>query len=122
MDPAGGLYLCRMWSLLQRAIKIYYYDYKTMKVSFQINLRWRWIVMGTIVVHFAIWLVFAVFWYITALAHYDFEPNPPNKTCVTGGKDFVTIFLASVEAQVIIFQIQNIIFKHTGILAISKEG
>ncbi|XP_022837561.1 ATP-sensitive inward rectifier potassium channel 10-like isoform X2 [Spodoptera litura] len=64
-----------------------------------INLRWRWIVIGTIVVHFAIWLVFAVFWYITALAHYDFEPDPPKKTCVTGGKDFVTIFLASVEAQ-----------------------
>ncbi|XP_053620255.1 ATP-sensitive inward rectifier potassium channel 1-like isoform X2 [Plodia interpunctella] len=64
-----------------------------------INLRWRWIVMGTVVVHFAIWLVFAVFWYITALAHYDFEPNPPKRTCVTGGKDFVTIFLASVEAQ-----------------------
>ncbi|XP_060807883.1 ATP-sensitive inward rectifier potassium channel 1 [Amyelois transitella] len=64
-----------------------------------INLRWRWIVMGTVVVHFAIWLVFAVFWYITALAHYDFDPNPPKKTCVTGGKDFVTIFLASVEAQ-----------------------
>ncbi|CAH0697276.1 unnamed protein product [Spodoptera exigua] len=64
-----------------------------------INLRWRWIVIGTIVVHFAIWLVFAVFWYITALAHYDFEPDAPKKTCVTGGKDFVTIFLASVEAQ-----------------------
>lgn len=64
-----------------------------------INLRWRWIVIGTIVVHFAIWLVFAVFWYITALAHYDFEPDPPKKTCITGGKDFVTIFLASVEAQ-----------------------
>lgn len=56
--------------------------------------------MGTVLVHFAIWLVFAVFWYITALAHYDFEPNPPNKTCVTGGTDFVNIFLASVEAQV----------------------
>ncbi|KAL0860284.1 hypothetical protein ABMA27_009701 [Loxostege sticticalis] len=64
-----------------------------------INLQWRWIVMGTVLVHFAIWLVFAVFWYITALAHYDFEPNPPNKTCVTGGTDFVNIFLASVEAQ-----------------------
>ncbi|XP_063834075.1 ATP-sensitive inward rectifier potassium channel 1-like [Ostrinia nubilalis] len=64
-----------------------------------INLQWRWIVMGTVLVHFTIWLVFAVFWYITALAHYDFEPNPPNKTCVTGGKDFVNIFLASVEAQ-----------------------
>ncbi|KAJ8708506.1 hypothetical protein PYW07_010631 [Mythimna separata] len=64
-----------------------------------INLRWRWIVIGTIVVHFAIWLVFAVFWYIAALAHYDFEPDPPKRTCVTGGKDFVTIFLASVEAQ-----------------------
>ncbi|XP_037300368.1 ATP-sensitive inward rectifier potassium channel 1 isoform X2 [Manduca sexta] len=64
-----------------------------------INLRWRWIVIGTIVVHFTIWLVFAVFWYITALAHYDFEPDPPKRTCVTGGKDFVTIFLASVEAQ-----------------------
>ncbi|CAD0205712.1 unnamed protein product [Chrysodeixis includens] len=64
-----------------------------------INLRWRWIVIGTIVVHFAIWLVFAVFWYITAMAHYDFEPDPPKRTCVTGGKDFVTIFLASVEAQ-----------------------
>ncbi|CAB3225693.1 unnamed protein product [Arctia plantaginis] len=64
-----------------------------------INLRWRWIVTGTIVVHFAIWLVFAVFWYIAALAHYDFEPDPPKRTCVTGGKDFVTIFLASVEAQ-----------------------
>ncbi|CAH2057916.1 unnamed protein product, partial [Iphiclides podalirius] len=64
-----------------------------------INLRWRWIVIGTVVVHFAIWLVFAVFWYITALAHYDLEPDPPKRTCVTGGKDFVTIFLASVEAQ-----------------------
>ncbi|CAG5006697.1 unnamed protein product [Parnassius apollo] len=64
-----------------------------------INLRWRWIVIGTVVVHFAIWLVFAVFWYIAALAHYDFEPDPPKRTCVTGGKDFVTIFLASVEAQ-----------------------
>ncbi|XP_047539446.1 inward rectifier potassium channel 2-like [Vanessa atalanta] len=64
-----------------------------------INLRWRWIVIGTVVVHFAIWLVFAVFWYITALAHYDFEPEPPQRACVTGGKDFVTIFLASVEAQ-----------------------
>nr|QPF20441.1 inward rectifier potassium channel 3B [Chilo suppressalis] len=64
-----------------------------------INLRWRWIVLGTVVVHFTIWLVFAVFWYMTALAHYDLDPNPPNKTCVTGGKDFVTIFLASVEAQ-----------------------
>ncbi|GBP03564.1 Inward rectifier potassium channel 2 [Eumeta japonica] len=64
-----------------------------------INLRWRWIVIGTILVHFAIWFVFAVFWYITALAHYDFEPDPPKKACVTGGKDFVTIFLASVEAQ-----------------------
>lgn len=64
-----------------------------------INLRWRWIVIGTMVVHFAIWLVFAVFWYISALAHYDFEPDAPKKTCVTGGKDFVTIFLASVEAQ-----------------------
>ncbi|XP_072946295.1 G protein-activated inward rectifier potassium channel 3-like isoform X2 [Epargyreus clarus] len=64
-----------------------------------INLRWRWIVIGTVVVHFAIWLVFAVFWYITALAHYDFEPDPPKRTCVTGGTDFVTIFLASVEAQ-----------------------
>ncbi|CAH0759539.1 unnamed protein product [Diatraea saccharalis] len=64
-----------------------------------INLRWRWIVLGTVVLHFTIWLMFAVFWYITALAHYDLEPNPPNKTCVTGGKDFVTIFLASVEAQ-----------------------
>ncbi|XP_045540211.1 ATP-sensitive inward rectifier potassium channel 11 [Papilio machaon] len=64
-----------------------------------INLRWRWIVIGTVVVHFAIWLVFAVFWYVTALAHYDFEPDPPSRSCVTGGKDFVTIFLASVEAQ-----------------------
>ncbi|XP_041972381.1 ATP-sensitive inward rectifier potassium channel 10-like [Aricia agestis] len=64
-----------------------------------INLRWRWIVIGTVVMHFAIWLVFAVFWYITALAHYDFEPEPPSRTCITGGKDFVTIFLASVEAQ-----------------------
>ncbi|CAH2098512.1 unnamed protein product [Euphydryas editha] len=64
-----------------------------------INLRWRWIVISTVVIHFAIWLVFAVFWYITALAHYDFEPEPPQKSCVTGGKDFVTIFLASVEAQ-----------------------
>ncbi|VVC92701.1 unnamed protein product [Leptidea sinapis] len=64
-----------------------------------INLRWRWIVIGTVVIHFAIWLVFAVFWYITALAHYDFEPEPPQRLCVTGGKDFVTIFLASVEAQ-----------------------
>ncbi|XP_052742465.1 ATP-sensitive inward rectifier potassium channel 11-like [Bicyclus anynana] len=64
-----------------------------------INLRWRWIVMGTVIVHFAIWLVFAIFWYITALAHYDFEPEPPQRSCVTGGKDFVTIFLASVEAQ-----------------------
>ncbi|CAG4972362.1 unnamed protein product [Colias eurytheme] len=64
-----------------------------------INLRWRWIVMGTVFLHFAIWLVFAVFWYITALAHYDFEPEPPQRLCVTGGKDFVTIFLASVEAQ-----------------------
>ncbi|CAH0715147.1 unnamed protein product, partial [Brenthis ino] len=64
-----------------------------------INLRWRWIVIGTVVVHFAIWLVFAVFWYISALAHYDFEPEPPQRACVTGGKDFVTIFLASVEAQ-----------------------
>ncbi|CAK1547576.1 unnamed protein product [Leptosia nina] len=64
-----------------------------------INLRWRWIVMGTVCLHFAIWLVFAVFWYITALAHYDFEPEPPQRPCVTGGKDFVTIFLASVEAQ-----------------------
>ncbi|XP_068624172.1 ATP-sensitive inward rectifier potassium channel 11-like [Battus philenor] len=64
-----------------------------------INLRWRWIVIGTVVVHFAIWLVFAVFWYVTALAHYDFEPDPPKRSCVTGGKDFVTIFLASVEAQ-----------------------
>lgn len=60
--------------------------------------------MGTVVVHFAIWLVFAVFWYIAALAHYDFEPDPPHKSCITGGKDFVTIFLASVEAQV---QISN---------------
>ena len=67
---------------------------------FKINLRWRWIVIGTVVVHFTIWLVFAVFWYITALAHYDFEPEPPKRACVTGGKDFVTIFLASVEAQV----------------------
>ncbi|XP_026735444.1 inward rectifier potassium channel 4-like isoform X2 [Trichoplusia ni] len=33
------------------------------------------------------------------MAHYDFEPDPPKRTCVTGGKDFVTIFLASVEAQ-----------------------
>ncbi|CAF4956610.1 unnamed protein product [Pieris macdunnoughi] len=64
-----------------------------------INLRWRWIVMGTVCIHFAIWLVFAVFWYISALAHYDFEPEPPQRLCVTGGKDFVTIFLASVEAQ-----------------------
>ncbi|KAJ2944899.1 hypothetical protein O0L34_g1791 [Tuta absoluta] len=64
-----------------------------------INLRWRWIVLGTIVTHFAIWLIFAVFWYIASLAHYDFSPNPPDKLCVTGGKDFVTIFLASVEAQ-----------------------
>ncbi|KAJ0171653.1 hypothetical protein K1T71_012416 [Dendrolimus kikuchii] len=64
-----------------------------------INLRWRWIVIGTVVVHFLIWLVFAMFWYITALAHYDFEPDPPKRSCVTGGKDFVTIFLASVEAQ-----------------------
>ncbi|XP_052749447.1 G protein-activated inward rectifier potassium channel 4-like isoform X2 [Galleria mellonella] len=64
-----------------------------------INLRWRWIVIGTVVVHFAMWLLFAVFWYITALAHYDFEPNPPKRTCITGGNDFVTIFLASVEAQ-----------------------
>ncbi|XP_049881027.1 ATP-sensitive inward rectifier potassium channel 11-like isoform X2 [Pectinophora gossypiella] len=64
-----------------------------------INLRWRWIVLGTVVVHFTIWLVFAVFWYITALAHYDFAPDPPLKTCVTGGTDFLTIFLASVEAQ-----------------------
>ncbi|XP_050676035.1 G protein-activated inward rectifier potassium channel 3-like [Leptidea sinapis] len=64
-----------------------------------INLRWRWIVIGTVVIHFAIWLVFAVFWYITALAHYDFEPEPPQRLCVTGGKDFVTIFLASVESQ-----------------------
>ncbi|XP_034826029.1 ATP-sensitive inward rectifier potassium channel 11-like isoform X1 [Maniola hyperantus] len=64
-----------------------------------INLRWRWIVIGTVIVHFAIWLVFAVFWYISALAHYDFEPEPPQRSCVTGGKDFVTIFLASVEAQ-----------------------
>ncbi|XP_013145558.1 PREDICTED: G protein-activated inward rectifier potassium channel 2-like [Papilio polytes] len=64
-----------------------------------INLRWRWIVIGTVIVHFAIWLVFAVFWYVTALAHYDFEPDPPSRSCVTGGKDFVTIFLASVEAQ-----------------------
>ncbi|KAI8423444.1 hypothetical protein MSG28_012576 [Choristoneura fumiferana] len=64
-----------------------------------INLRWRWIVIGTVVVHFGIWLVFAVFWYITALAHYDFEPDPPKRACITGGKDFVTIFLASVEAQ-----------------------
>ncbi|KOB64842.1 Inward rectifier potassium channel [Operophtera brumata] len=67
-----------------------------------INLRWRWIVSGTIVVHFAIWLVFAVFWYIAALAHYDFEPDPPKRTCVTGGHDFLTIFLASVEAQLIL--------------------
>ncbi|KAM3957242.1 LOW QUALITY PROTEIN: ATP-sensitive inward rectifier potassium channel 11 [Aphomia sociella] len=63
-----------------------------------INLRWRWIVMGTVVLHFTLWLIFAVFWYITALAHYDFEPNPPGRTCITGA-DFVTIFLASVEAQ-----------------------
>lgn len=53
-------------------------------------------------VHFAIWLVFAVFWYIAAYAHYDFEPDPPARTCVTGGHDFLTIFLASVEAQVCI--------------------
>ncbi|XP_063544621.1 ATP-sensitive inward rectifier potassium channel 11-like [Cydia strobilella] len=64
-----------------------------------INLRWRWIVIGTVVVHFTMWTVFALFWYITALAHYDFEPDPPNRPCITGGKDFVTIFLASVEAQ-----------------------
>ncbi|XP_059056072.1 ATP-sensitive inward rectifier potassium channel 11-like [Achroia grisella] len=64
-----------------------------------INLRWRWIVIGTVVTHFAMWLLFAVFWYMTALAHYDFEPNPPNRPCITGGNDFVTIFLASVEAQ-----------------------
>ncbi|XP_061705035.1 ATP-sensitive inward rectifier potassium channel 11-like [Cydia pomonella] len=64
-----------------------------------INLRWRWIVIGTVVVHFTMWAVFALFWYITALAHYDFEPDPPNRPCITGGKDFITIFLASVEAQ-----------------------
>ncbi|KAG7296778.1 hypothetical protein JYU34_020716 [Plutella xylostella] len=64
-----------------------------------INIRWRWIVWGTVFVHFAIWLVFAGFWYIAALAHYDFEPDPPRKTCITGGNDFTTIFLASVEAQ-----------------------
>ncbi|XP_047996702.1 ATP-sensitive inward rectifier potassium channel 11-like [Leguminivora glycinivorella] len=64
-----------------------------------INLRWRWIVIGTVVVHFTMWAVFALFWYMTALAHYDFEPDPPNKPCITGGKDFITIFLASVEAQ-----------------------
>lgn len=64
-----------------------------------INLRWRWIVTGTVIVHFTIWLVFAIFWYIASLAHYDFEPDPPQKACITGGKDFVTIFLASVEAQ-----------------------
>nr|XP_032521974.1 ATP-sensitive inward rectifier potassium channel 11-like isoform X2 [Danaus plexippus plexippus] len=64
-----------------------------------INLRWRWLVVGTVVVHFSIWLVFAVFWYVTAMAHYDLGPEPPQRTCVTGGTDFVTIFLASVEAQ-----------------------
>ncbi|CAG9568453.1 unnamed protein product [Danaus chrysippus] len=64
-----------------------------------INLRWRWLVVGTVVVHFSLWLVFAVFWYVTALAHYDLGPEPPLRTCVTGGTDFVTIFLASVEAQ-----------------------
>lgn len=50
--------------------------------------------------HFALWLVFAMFWYVASLAHYDFEPDPPQRACITGGKDFVTIFLASVEAQV----------------------
>ena len=68
-----------------------------------IELSWSWTIFWFSASFFLSWLLFAIVWYLIALAHGDFDPetlkNDDHAVCVDNVHDFTTAFLFSVETQ-----------------------
>lgn len=75
---------------------------------FQIDEQWRYVIIIFAFSFFALWILFAVLWYLIAHAHgdLDFDPVTGERLsdgpvpCVQGCHNFAAFLLFSIETQV----------------------
>lgn len=72
---------------------------KSFDLLFQINSKWRFLILLMVFSHVVFWLVFAAIWYAVATSYAD-DIGDGKEHCVTGTSSFAGLLMMSVETQV----------------------
>ena len=66
-----------------------------------IELSWSWTFFSFCTSFYVSWLMFAIVWYLLAVAHGDIDVNKPENhiNCVDNLESFTSAFLFSLETQ-----------------------
>ncbi|KAM3957205.1 ATP-sensitive inward rectifier potassium channel 12 [Aphomia sociella] len=70
-------------------------------VNTVINSKWRFLILGMVVAHFAFWLFFAGIWYAVSTSYQD-DIGDGKEHCITGTSSFAGLLMMSVETQMTI--------------------
>lgn len=72
--------------------------------GFQINSKWRFIILLMVCSYFIFWFIFAGIWFAVASSYQD-DIGDGKEHCVTGTSSFAGLLMMSVETQVTIVTI-----------------